>query len=541
MNFPRYLKSYDPKEVDIKEVDLVVVGSGLAGLYTALKAGERRIVVITKEKTEDSTTGYAQGGVAAVLSDEDSPQLHIRDTLAAGADLCYDEAVKTLVEEGPSRVRELIALGTDFDRIEGNLDLGWEGAHSQPRILHAHGDATGEEIRKALVRTILHLDWIDIYEDTFALDLVTGPQGECAGVIAYDRPQKRLTYFASPVTIIASGGCGQVYSQTSNPGVSTGDGMSMGYRAGAALMDMEFFQFHPTTLYKPGEPTFLISEAVRGEGGVLRNKSGQRFMLDYHPNAELASRDVVSRAILTEMRKDNMPHVWLDVTQLDCKFIKRRFPRICEKCSEYGYDISNELIPVVPAAHYIIGGIKTDINGATSMPGLYSCGEAAATGVHGANRLASNALLEGLVFGWRIAQLLADNDFPRPKVEEMEKMFLQEENLGDDEELIKVREKVQEIMMEKVSIVRDLRGLQEALKEIVKLNDYLNRSYSKPSSWETQNIIVVAYSIIKAAIMREESRGCHFRTDFPEKNPLWEKKHIVLEKGFEEGKIIDLS
>ncbi len=541
MEIPRYLLHFDVENLQVEEVDLLVVGSGLAGLYTAAKAGERKIAILTKEKTEDSSTEFAQGGIAAVLSDEDSLDLHIKDTKTAGAGLCYPPAVEVLVNEGAGRVRELIAMGTAFDRIENSLDFTREGAHSRPRILHARGDATGEEIRRALVNHIQRLEWIDLYENTYALEIVLGPDGDCQGILAFDRNRGGFILFVAPYVVLAAGGCGHVYPNTSNPEVATGDGIAIAYRAGAELMDMEFIQFHPTTLYHSEETTFLISEALRGEGAVLRNKEGQRFMTRYHPQAELAPRDIVARAIFTEMQKDEREYVCLDITHKDRDFLEQRFPKIYRKCLELGYDLKEDCIPVRPAAHFIMGGVKTDIKGATNIPGLFACGENAATGVHGANRLASNSLLEGLVFGRRIALEGKKGGRPTPPVKMVKDQIAKDRRIGDDRELWRVRGRMQKVMMEEVGIVRSKESLKRALKELEELGPHLGFTYTRPAAWETQNLLIVAFNIARAALSREESRGSHFRSDFPKQRSSWEGKHIILNKDYKEGKIIELS
>lgn len=541
MEIPRYLLHFDVESLKVEEVDLLVVGSGLAGLYTAAKAGERKIAILTKEKTEDSSTEFAQGGIAAVLSDEDSLDLHIKDTKTAGAGLCNSRAVEVLVNEGAGRVRELIAMGTAFDRIENSLDFTREGAHSRPRILHARGDATGEEIRRALVNHVRRLDWIDLYENTYALEVVLGPDGDCQGILAFDRNRGGFILFVAPYVVLAAGGCGHVYSNTSNPEVATGDGIAIAYRAGAQLMDMEFIQFHPTTLYGSEETTFLISEAVRGEGAVLRNKNGESFMTRYHPQAELAPRDIVARAIFTEMQKDEREYVYLDITHKKRDFIEKRFPKIYRKCKELGYNLEDDWIPVRPAAHFIMGGIKTDINGATNIPGLFACGENAATGVHGANRLASNSLLEGLVFGRRIAFKVKKDERSAPPVKMVKEQIAKERPIGDDRELWRVRGQLQKVMTEKVGIVRDRERLEKALEELEELGAHLLYTYTRPAAWETQNLLIIAYTITKSALFREESRGSHFRSDFPDQRSNWERKHIVLGKENKEVEIIELS
>ena len=516
------------------KTDFLVIGTGIAGLYTALHLSSMgQVTVLTKEKLEDSNTQYAQGGIAAVLDSQDSLELHIQDTLEAGAGLCDRKAVEVLVKEGPERVKELIELGTNFDHIEGELDLSREGAHSRRRILHARGDATGEEIRESLTEVVLERENIEIIEESFMMELILekSEQLRAAGALVWCNELKKYKIFESPVIVMASGGCGQIYAHTSNPEVTTGDGVAAAYRAGADIEDMEFVQFHPTLFYNPGQPPFLISETVRGEGGILLNSDGHRFMPEYHELAELAPRDIVSRAILREIQKGSEPCVYLDVTDLESEYIKERFPSIYGTLSQEGLDMTEEQIPVAPAAHYMMGGIKADINGCTSIENFYVCGEAACTGVHGANRLASNSLLEGLVFGYRIYDYIKEtgnyshsgsftSETILPRVGEYGDTFLNTKQR---------RLKYRKLMMEKAGIIRDEKKLKEMLSFIKQnLDDLSNIKAVNQQFWEFKNMLTVGKLIVLAALKRIESRGGHYRSDYPESKPSWRKKHILF-------------
>jgi len=401
---PRYLVDFDSSSLPCVETDVIVVGAGIAGLYTALEAGRlNRVILISKKSLFDSNTRYAQGGIAAVISDEDSFEFHRQDTLIAGAGLCEPDAVDVLVREGPDGVRSLIRYGTHFDEVDGHFALTREGAHSQRRILHAKGDATGFEIVRALAEKVQTHPNVRIWNDHFAIDLIMAANGECAGVLV-QRPDDSRVIVRGKAVVLCTGGGGQMYRYTTNPEIATGDGVAMAYRAGAVIRDMEFFQFHPTALSYPGAPRFLISEAVRGEGAVLRNIHGERFMERYDPRLELAPRDIVARAILREMEQTGSTYVYIDITHESPEFIRQRFPSIYEYCLRFGLDMTTDWIPVAPAAHYMMGGVKTDLYGETNIPRLFACGETSSTGVHGANRLASNSLSEAIVFGRRIAE-----------------------------------------------------------------------------------------------------------------------------------------
>ncbi|HWI65883.1 MAG TPA: L-aspartate oxidase [Symbiobacteriaceae bacterium] len=517
----RYLANFDLSRLPQVTCDVLIVGTGIAGLYTALKVREiGRVIVLTKRKLEESNTEYAQGGIAAAIGTEDSPRLHLKDTLEAGANLCDEEAVKVLVEEGPDCVRELIEFGTQFDKNEeGEYELTREGAHSERRILHARGDATGDEIRRALQQKAYD-EGIMVYENRYIVDVLTH-EGRCVGVLALD-DKDRLTAYLARATILATGGAGQLYLNSTNPEVATGDGIAVSYRAGAEIEDVEFVQFHPTALYGEGSPKFLISEAVRGEGALLLNKNGERFMPSYHPRAELAPRDVVARAIVDQMRLTNHPCVYEDAREIPN--VEHRFPGIYSACLKRGIDMKTDLIPVAPAAHYIMGGIKTDVDGRTNIPGLYACGEVACTGIHGANRLASNSLLEGLVFGRRIANALIDGGMPP----------LTSANFCwrmapaiPDRPVNTLWAEIQQIMWDKVGIARDASGLSEAIGRLEAIVGSLSGALQTKKGYQVANLATVALLVARAAKAREESRGGHFRTDFPQRNDEHWKRHIV--------------
>lgn len=541
MKIPRYLLDYSNITFEKMYTDVLVIGTGIAGLYSAIHAHKKSasVMIVTKDKLEDSNTELAQGGIAAVFDEEDSVELHLEDTLVAGAGLCNKTAVEILVTEGPDRVRELIEMGTNFDRNQDQIALTREGAHSRRRILHAGGDATGEELRRSLTRVALNQLGIPVHEKTFILDLITH-KGRCYGALAYCHFYNKFIAYLAPITVLAAGGCGQVFQMTSNPDVATGDGMSFAFRAGIELTDMEFMQFHPTTLYLPDLPSFLISEAVRGEGAVLRNAAGVRYMVGQHPLAELAPRDVVARANVNQMREDGKNHVWLDITHKDPEFIKKRFPNIYKTCLKHGIDMTKDWVPVAPAAHYMMGGIRADLYGVTSLPGLYACGEVACNGVHGANRLASNSLLDGLVYGYRIVEKAI------PELEKFDQdldqipLFVSEPKRKDKPTVNNYRERLQKLMFQKVGILRSEESLKEALEQIEELAEYLDYECSCMEDWETQNMIQIARIMIGGALARKESRGAHHRLDYPEPNPEYQSRHFSFSRQHQRGESVEL-
>lgn len=519
------------KNVNYSESDFIVIGTGIAGLYAAFNLSKiGSVTILTKRHVEDSNTQYAQGGIAVALEKGDSWKLHMKDTLEAGAGLCNLKAVEILVKEGIEQVRSLIELGTQFDHAGGKLDFTKEGAHSRRRILHAGGDATGKRLRESLTNLVSKQENIEIKEETFVVDLLPkiDDNNQIAGILAWDDRAKGYKIYQASAVIIASGGCGRIYENTTNPDVATGDGISIAYRAGAEIMDMEFVQFHPTTLYNPNGLFFLISESVRGEGAVLRNSNGERFMPSYHKLAELAPRDIVARAISNEIIHGDKPYVWIDATHLDPEYIVRRFPTIFQTLKEQGFDMRKEWIPVVPAAHYMMGGIKTDTFGRTSLENLYACGEVACTGVHGANRLASNSLLEGLVFAHRVYQAIKAEKV-RKKYEMDDLAIPPVKPYGVPSlDLKSLREKLRKKMMNQAGIKRNednLRELLDWLQEKLKLIS--DTKYVDKSLWELKNMITAGILITKSAILRKESRGAHFRIDYPQLNKEWANAHIV--------------
>ena len=492
----------------------LVVGSGVAGLHTALRASsEGDVMVLTKRSLFDSATAYAQGGIAAALGAGDSPELHRRDTLAAGAALCDARAVEVLVKEGPARVRELQTAGAHFDlEPGGDFKLGREAAHSRRRIVHAHGDQTGAEIARALIEKVSDSPRIDVMERTRVLDLIVA-DNRCYGVRA--TVAGFPTEILADATVLATGGCGQVYKYTTNPQVATGDGYAIAHRAGVKLADMEFVQFHPTALETPENPLALISEAVRGEGATLINDSGVRFMVKRHRLAELAPRDVVAREIFRERVKGS--RVWLDARMLGASF-KKRFPGIFALCRARGISPANDLVPVIPAAHYMMGGIVTDLIGRSSLERLYACGEVSRTGVHGANRLASNSLLEGLVFAERVARDMITQ--PALKGAPRKKSW-DAPALVDRGAAQVAADDVRSVMWEHAGIARTAKGLRECLTLLSAIEQRL-----PVGSTEEANMVQTAQLIAEAALMRKESRGGHFRSDFPHAKRKWRGRHI---------------
>jgi L-aspartate oxidase len=512
----------------LPETDFLVIGAGVAGLRAAIElAPAGRVLVLAKKEVSDSNTQYAQGGIAAALSDEDEISLHLQDTLNAGDGLCNPEAAKVLVEDAPERIEELIAWGTEFDREGTRLTFGREGAHSRNRILHAHGDSTGREILRALYAKAKTLPEISVQEFEFSTDLEVHDGRVCAVHVIDESGQNKTVRCAA--VLLATGGLGQLYQNTTNPGVATGDGVAMAYRAGAVITDLEFIQFHPTALYLKQAPRFLLSEALRGEGAHLRNLEMVRFMPKYHPMAELAPRDVVARAIMHELERSRVqePVVYLDLTHLDGEHIRKRFPRIYSTCMQYNIDITSELIPVRPAAHYSMGGVRTDLDGRSSVPGLYAAGEAAGTGVHGANRLASNSLLEGLVFGARAGRKMRDELKKGAHTQGRDVSVTAYSNGPLPVPVESTVAEIQRLMWKQVGIVREASGMKDAIRVLDELAPRLSHPRTRREH-EARNLQIAGWLVARSALAREESRGAHYRTDFSTHNDVKFKKHSVV-------------
>lgn len=512
--------------------DFIVIGSGVAGLRAAIElaATGANVTVLTKDKASESNTEYAQGGVAVVLSDDDTAELHEGDTLVAGAGLCDEKAVETLVTEGTRYIKQLIEWGTEFDRDGGKLVFTQEAAHSRRRILHAHGDSTGAEFVRALIARAAREKTINLTPFAATESLIASG-GRCVGVRFLDPILRAPREVYARAVVMCTGGAGQIYQHTTNPTVATGDGMAMVYFVGAEMADMEFVQFHPTALSLDGAPRFLLSEAMRGEGGLLRNKYGERFMPRYDERAELAPRDIVSRSIVAEMRRTGTRTVFLDMTALKAAFLKERFPKIYATCLAFGLDIATDQVPVSPASHYFMGGIRTDLWGRSSVPGLYAAGEVTCTGVHGANRLASNSLLEGLVFGARAGQAAAEDSLKwtvesRRSREDTRISELENLESGDDSSAqlsTAVKKRVRRLMWERVGIIRDRGSLERAVSE-------LDQIAAARLSHASRNFVTVAHLVAKAALWREESRGGHYRSDFPQTRDDW-RVHSIQSHG----------
>ncbi|MEK4248374.1 L-aspartate oxidase [Paenibacillus sp. FSL W7-1287] len=524
---PRYLVDIDIDALPVVDTDVIVIGAGIAGLFTALRAaGEAQsVVLVTKKSLLDSNTRYAQGGIAAVISEDDSPEYHLQDTLVAGAGLCDREAVDVLVHEGPLGVEHLIRLGTQFDKENGEFALTQEGAHSQRRILHANGDATGYEIVRALSEKAISEPGIDVWDNHFVIDLVTA-DNVCYGAIV-QRSNGERVFLRGKSTILCSGGAGQLYRYTTNPEVATGDGVAIAYRAGANIRDMEFTQFHPTALCYPGAPRFLISEAVRGEGAYLRNIKGERFMEKYHEQLELAPRDIVARAIVSEMEETKSTFVYIDITHQSEQLIKHRFPTIYQYCLAYGLDLTSDWIPVAPAMHYMMGGVQTDLHGETNIARLFACGEVSSTGVHGANRLASNSLSEAIVFGSRIVDRIV-------KLEPLEAMpsivYKAERQPHAMQPFVERRLKLQKVMVRHTGLKRSRQGLQRGLEELNRQRAIFDTVLMEREEFEFANMLTCALLTTSSALYREESRGGHYREDFPHRDDERWCKHTIVNR-----------
>ncbi|HEX3152152.1 MAG TPA: L-aspartate oxidase [Gemmataceae bacterium] len=528
MPFNRYLVSFDARQVYHQFTDILIIGAGIAGVRAALEIpSDLHVLVLNKDRLDESNSTYAQGGIAGVLSPEDTFQNHIEDTHIAGAGLCDPDVVEMVIREAPQQINDLIRFGVKFDFEGGELALTREGGHSHRRIVHALGDATGHEVMRALLLRAKESPNIIMRDETFTIDLVTH-EGRCVGALVW-RAGVGLAVIWARQVILASGGCGMVYRETTNPPVATGDGMAAAWRAGAELRDMEFMQFHPTVLYVAGSARSLISEAVRGEGAYLRDVNGERFMLTEDPRHELAPRDVVSQAIFRCMDRTQHPNVYLDLTHLDPARVLERFPGISRVCKSFGLDITKDLIPVRPGAHYMVGGITVDMKGRTSLPGLWGAGEVTSSGLHGANRLASNSLIEGLVYGTLCARgAIADACTTSAELRAISLNYrMPKPDATDTLDVMDLTNSLRSLMVRNMGIVRDRRRMREAKRDVEFWCRYvLSREFNGRAGWELQNLLTVARLMIDAALAREESRGTHFRSDFPTRDDSGWKRHV---------------
>ena len=524
----RYLVRFRPKHTPHCFTDILVIGAGIAGLRAALEIpATLDVLVVSKDNLQQSNSSWAQGGIAGVMSPEDRFANHIDDTLTAGGGLCDRAIVEKVICEAPEQIQRLVDWGTHFDEEQGQLALTREGGHSHRRIVHALGDATGVEVMRAIIAKARQTPHLEMWDNTFTLDLLTH-EGRCVGALVWRPGQGKLLIWAKQV-ILASGGAGMVYRETTNPPVATGDGMAAAWRAGALLRDMEFMQFHPTVLYVAGSSRFLISEAVRGEGAYLRDKNMERFMLAVDPRAELAPRDVVAQAIVRQMDKTKHPNVYLDLRHLDPALVRKRFPGIAKMCKSFGIDIAADLIPIRPGAHYMIGGVTVDDQGKTTLPGLWAAGEVTSSGLHGANRLASNSLLEGLVFGAacgrgaaEAAARLPDAFAALPLVSQFDPETTVALDVAD------ITNSLRSLMVRHLGVVRDRAGLEQAQHDVAFWCRYvLAREFDDRPGWELQNLLTVARLMIDAALEREESRGVHFRADFPQADDARWRRHVI--------------
>jgi L-aspartate oxidase len=541
----RYLIPFDASRLPQRTCDVLVIGGGVAGLRAAIAAADAdaQVLLLTKDTIEQSNTWYAQGGIAAVLQPFDSVEAHVRDTMTVGVGLCDERIVRIVVEEGTRRVLELLSWGANFDKQPGNphdLAFGLEGGHSHARILHAYGDATGRELAQTLIRRVREKESIRVSENSFAIDLVTTPDQVCVGAIALI--DGAVNVIRAGRTILASGGAGQLWRESTNPKIATADGHAMAWRAGATLKDMEMVQFHPTTLYVAGSSRALITEAVRGEGAHLVDRTGHRFMSDYHRDAELAPRDIVSRAIVAQIRKTSFSHVFLDVRHLPDEKFRARFPQLARLCDQFDIDISRDLIPVHPATHYMIGGVEADEMGRSSLTGLYAIGEASCSGLHGANRLGSNSLLEGLAFGARAGEHAGGAARGQPGSFPPNLRHSQPPSERTELDVTDVRNSLRSVMWRNVGIERTGDRLAETREIISFWSRYVMDKTFDPATlgaqnatagWELQNMLTACFLIASAALSRTESRGAHYRLDFPERDDAMWRAHLAWQKATE--------
>ncbi len=531
IEIPRYLTSFEPKRIPHFFTDVLIIGGGLAGLRAAnAVASHQTALVVTKDILRQSNSTYAQGGIAGVMDPEDRFEDHVTDTLTAGGRLCDPRIVEMVVREAPQRIAELIQWGTRFDEDEGALILGREGGHSHKRVVHALGDATGKEVMRAVIAWTRRLRNIEIWENAFTIDLLTH-EGVCRGaLIARDGHHK--VYVWAKQTVLSTGGAGQLYRESTNPAVATADGQALAYRAGAELRDMEFMQFHPTVLYIAGSSRTLITEAVRGEGGYLVDVQGVRFMPQYDERGELAPRDIVAQAIVSQMEKTQHPNVYLDLSHLDPTFVRNRFPGIDRACQKFDLDITRDRIPVRPGAHYMIGGVTVDAEGRTTIPGLWAAGEVSSSGLHGANRLASNSLLEGLVYGAHAgegaaaaAAAMPDNFQALPLAQKPRANGAATLDFSD------IRNSLKSLMWRSAGVRRSREQLEAAAGTIDHWCRYaLDIQVDDPSGWELQNMLIVARIVVQAALEREESRGVHLRVDHPEMDDAHWNRHLCFRR-----------
>jgi L-aspartate oxidase len=533
---PRYLVAFGPKRVPHCFTDVLILGGGLAGLRAALAVDPRlSITVVTKNDLQSSSSQWAQGGIAGVHDPEDRFDNHVADTHAAGGGLCHEDVVDSVIREAPGRIAELVSWGTKFDERDGALDLGREGGHSHLRIVHALGDATGREVMRAVIEQARRLDNLEVWPDTFTIDLLTD-SGGCRGALVWNRSHGKTLVWARR-TILATGGAGQLYRESTNPDGASGDGLALAWRAGATVRDMEFMQFHPTVLYIAGGARSLITEAVRGAGAWLVDRDGRRFMPEFDPRAELAPRDVVSRAITTVMHRTHHSNVYLDLSHLDPETVRRRFPGMAQICAKFGLDLARDRIPVRPGAHYMIGGVEVDADGRTDLPGLLAAGEVTSSGLHGANRLASNSLLEGLVYGARSGEaashdVLASATADTLRVPDLSNPKASESNGSLD--LADIRNSLRSLMWRQVGVERSGEGLAEALDTVEGWCRYvLPLQFPDPEGWQLQNMLEVSRLMIRAGLVRQETRGVHVRSDFPQPASPW-RAHIGWRRGRDE-------